>query len=288
MIDRYHYKQDVQGYLLSGRHSYIYLYDVATQKLERLTKGKWDEAVPSWSPDGTRIAFLSNHSADPDREPSSQVYVAEAAPGAVEKQLTQGSGRAGRSRLEWSPDGKILAFLESDEKKWGAYNMDHLALVAADASAAPRRLKAVEALDRGVSSPRFMADGKSVEFLVTDDQSVYPARASVDGSSVERLMATPVVLQSISKLGGCQVAITGGNAKANEVYALDGGSVRQLSHQNDTLFAELELGATEEEVQEQGRHRGPRTPHHAARLHEGRPRPDAPPHPRRTQWPGRP
>src|SRR5262245_3546314 len=57
VIDRYKYKQDVQGYLLSGRHSYIYLYDIATRKLERLTKSKWDESSPSWSPDGGRIAF---------------------------------------------------------------------------------------------------------------------------------------------------------------------------------------------------------------------------------------
>ena len=34
----------VQGYLLSGRHSYIYLFDIATKKLERLTKSKWDES----------------------------------------------------------------------------------------------------------------------------------------------------------------------------------------------------------------------------------------------------
>src|SRR5215472_7483617 len=32
VIDRYHFKQDVQGYLLSGRHSYIYLFDMATKK----------------------------------------------------------------------------------------------------------------------------------------------------------------------------------------------------------------------------------------------------------------
>ncbi|MFS8085369.1 MAG: TolB family protein [Acidobacteriota bacterium] len=44
VIDRYKYKQDGQGYLLSGRHTYIYLYDIATQKLERLTKSKWDES----------------------------------------------------------------------------------------------------------------------------------------------------------------------------------------------------------------------------------------------------
>src|SRR5213593_1163490 len=83
VIDRYKYKQDGQGYLLSGRHSYIYLFDVATKKLERLTSAKADEAGPSWSPDGTRIAFMSNRAADPDREPSSQIFVVDAKPGAT-------------------------------------------------------------------------------------------------------------------------------------------------------------------------------------------------------------
>src|SRR5882724_1850928 len=78
VIDRYHFKQDGQGYLLSGRHSYIYLFDIETKKLDRLTASKWDESGPSWSPDGNRIAFMSNHAEDPDREPSAQVYVADA------------------------------------------------------------------------------------------------------------------------------------------------------------------------------------------------------------------
>src|SRR6185369_6583750 len=53
VIDRYHFKQDVQGYLLTGRHSYVYLFDITTKKLDRLTKSKWDESGPSWSPDGS-------------------------------------------------------------------------------------------------------------------------------------------------------------------------------------------------------------------------------------------
>src|SRR5258707_2168313 len=89
VIDRYHFKQDGQGYLLSGRHSYICLFDIETKTLERLTKSKWDESSPSWSPGGTRIAFMSNRADDPDREPSAQMFVAEAKPGAPEKALTQ-------------------------------------------------------------------------------------------------------------------------------------------------------------------------------------------------------
>ena len=245
VIDRYHFKQDVQGYLLSGRHNYIYLFDLATRKQERLTTSKWDESSPSWSPDGSRIAFLSNHSQDPDRDPDLQVYVAEARPGAPEKQLTTMADRAGRSRLEWSPDAKWIALLEGDEKKYRAYGMERLALVPADGSKGPALVKAAADLDRGVSSPRFSDDGKSITFLVTDDMSVYPARVSLSGGSVERLMSKPVVVSSPSVAKGCWAVLSGGDTRHSEVYAIDGG-LRQITHQNDALFSELEIPPTEE------------------------------------------
>jgi dipeptidyl aminopeptidase/acylaminoacyl peptidase len=253
LIDRYKFKQDGQGYLLSSRRSYIYLFDVETKKLERLTTGKWDEAAPSWSPDGTRIAFMSNHSADPDRDPPAQVFVAEAKPGATEKALTPAGSRGGRSRPEWSPDGKWIVFLEGDEKKYGAYNMNHLAIVSssnggagAEGSGAPRRIESVEALDRSVSSPSFNADGKSIHFLVTDDRSVYPAQASLAGGKVERLLAPPIVVSSWESAKNRSVVISGGDAKYNEVYAFENGALRQLTRQNDALFAELEIAPTED------------------------------------------
>jgi Tol biopolymer transport system component len=86
VIDRYRFKQDGQGYLRSGRYTYIYLFDIATKKFERLTKSKWDESSPAWSPDGSRIAFMSNHSEDPDRDPAAQLYVVEAKAASTEQQ----------------------------------------------------------------------------------------------------------------------------------------------------------------------------------------------------------
>ena len=246
VIDRYRYKQDGQGYLLSGRHSYIYLFDIDTKKLERLTKSKWDESSPAWSPDGTRIAFMSNHSEDPDRDPAAQLFVVDAKPGSTEKQLTPATTRAGRSRPEWSPDGKWIAFLEGDERKYGAYSMDRLSLVATDGSSAPVRFKATEDLDRGVSSPRFSADGKSMRFLVTDDRSVYPMKANVSGGPAERLLSPPVAISNVNTVAGRTVVISGGDSKVSEIYVWEEKGLRQLTHQNDALLAELELGVTEE------------------------------------------
>jgi dipeptidyl aminopeptidase/acylaminoacyl peptidase len=248
VIDRYHFKQDGSGYLLSGRHNYIYLFDIASQKLERLTGGqKYDESSPVWSPDGARIAFVSNHAADPDRDPGGQVYVADSHVGSAEKQLSPLSMNAGRGRMEWSPDGKWIAFLVGEsERKFAEYGMERLALVASDGSAAPTLVKAAADLDRGVSSPHFSADGSSLQFLVADDRSVYPASMSVSGGAVKRLIGEPVALSNPSASKGCAAFLSGGDNLPTEVYAWESGGLRRLTHQNDALMAELQVAPTEE------------------------------------------
>jgi dipeptidyl aminopeptidase/acylaminoacyl peptidase len=247
VIDRYHFKQDGAGYVLSGRHNYIYLFDVASKKLERLTSGqKYDESSPVWSPDGARIAFMSNHATDPDRETGGQVYVAESRAGSAEKQLSPLSLNAGRGRVEWSPDGKWIAFLAGEsDRKFAAYGMERLALVASDGSAAPTLVKATADLDRGVSAPRFSDDGSSLLFLVTDDRSVYPASTSVSGGAVKRLISEPVALSSPTAAKGCSAFLSGGDNLPTEVYVQDGSAMRQLTHQNDALMSELEIAPTE-------------------------------------------
>jgi len=256
VIDRYHFKQDGAGYLLSGRHSYIYLYDIATNKLDRLTTQKEnDESSPAWSPDGGRIVFMSNHAADPDRDPDSQLYIAEARAGVAEKQLTPLAMRAGRGQPQWRPDGKAIAFLVGEQdKKYNAYGMERLAVVASDGSTAPALVPGAADLDRGVSAPRFGADGSALTFLVADDRSVYPARIAVGQAGqvgqavppVQRLMSPPVAVSSPTVSHGCSALLGGGDNKPTEIYAWDNGVLRQLTHQNDALMSELEIAPTEE------------------------------------------
>src|SRR5690348_2367698 len=244
VIDRYHFKQDVAGYLVSGVHSRIYLFDVATKKTERLTKTDFDESNPVWSPDGSRIAFLSNHLPDPDRQPTEQLYVADAQPGVTETKISDFPTRGVGGRPAWSPDGKSIAFLLGDEIKWDAYGMARLAMVPSDGSGPATIL--TDKLDRGVSSPYFTEDGSAVVVLESDDRSEYPIEVSVSNHGIKRLLSPPIVIGGLTHAAGCLAGLSGGDEKATEVYSWSGGNLRQLSHQNDALFSEFELGKTED------------------------------------------
>lgn len=247
VLDRYRIKQDVQGYLqTTGRRGYIYLYDIEGKKLDRLTKGKVDEGSPSWSPDGSKIAFFSNRQPDPDRNPSSQIFVVESKAGSTEKAVTPATSRGGGGQPQWSPDGNRLAFLETDELKYASYSMQHLTLVSADGSGTPTRFKATEDLDRGVSNHRFSSDGKSITFLVTDNRSVYPSRANLAGGSAEKLLNPPIVVSNWNQAKEKVVVLSGNNEKPSEVYAFEGGKLRQLTKHNDELLVQLDLPPTEE------------------------------------------
>src|SRR4051812_38362750 len=180
VIDRYNFKRDIAGYLGSKR-THLALFDVATKKLDTLTSERHDDDSPSWSPDGTRIAFVREAPAEPGKARDSDLFVIDARRGAQPKQLTDFDGPDG-GRPAWSPDGKWIAFTRGDEPKFYAYHLNKLAVVPSDASAPARVVTG--ALDRPVSSVRFAADGRSVLATIADDRAESLVRIRVADGAV--------------------------------------------------------------------------------------------------------
>jgi dipeptidyl aminopeptidase/acylaminoacyl peptidase len=243
VIDRYHFKGDIEGYLTASSLDHLYLFEVESRKLEGLTGEKdFDESDPAWSPDGSRLAYFSNHAKEPDRTLTKDIFVVEARAGTKPRKLLT-IARPDQQRLVWSPDGRMLAFNQGFESKFNFYNQDLLAVVPI-AGGEPRTLTAK--LDRRASHAEFTPDGSALTFLVEDDRRAYLGKVAVGGGNVERVSDGSAVLSDRVSRGGHTAVAAATDSSATEIYALEDGKPRKLTAQNDALLAELQLGAVED------------------------------------------
>ena len=243
VITRYLFKQDVKGYITATSHTFLYLYDIATGKMEKLTAGeKYDEQDGVWSPDGKEIAFVSNHTAEPERNINTDVFVVAAKAGSEPKQLTHYTGED-TGPLAWSPNGKEIAFLRGGHVKYWQYQENRLAVIAADGSG-PAKVLTAE-FDRPIHEPQWTPDGKHILALVTDDRNRYPASIDVATDAVTRLVDSEGVSWGHSGKDGHEAVLWTTDTTPGEVFALSDGHLRQLTHQNAKLLSELVLAKAE-------------------------------------------
>ena len=241
VIDRYHFKQDIQGYLRNDERDTLYLYDIATKKLDKLTSDKnVDEGNPLWSPDGAWVAYVSNHDDDPDRTENSDVFVVDSKPGSAAKKLTSWVGPDG-GKLAWSPDSRAIAYTQGAKPELSAYSQRKPAVVTLDGKVSYPAAK----LDRSVSQPCFLPDGKLL-YLVSDDRSEYPAEVELAADSAHRLLAEEGTTSSLTCEGGKVAVLHQDDTHTAEIFALEGSSLRKLTAVNDVLLAELNLVPTED------------------------------------------
>ncbi len=185
VIDRLQFKRDGSGYL-DRRRTHLYVYSLADESLVQLTEGDFDHSSPRWSPDGTRIAFVSNRTAEPDSNANSDIWIVDATATDPPEptRVTANAGSDGSPA--WSPDGRSIAYttVVEPEKIW--YATRHLAIV--DASGDSPRLLTRD-LDRNVSAPRFTVDGQHVWFELEDSGERHLARVDLGTGEITRPLA---------------------------------------------------------------------------------------------------
>ena len=81
----------------------IYIFNIDTNEEERLTDDTYNNLWPSWSPDGSRIAYTSQ------RENKADIIVIELNSKRMQN-LTALLDNLDRWKPSWSPDGKRIAY----------------------------------------------------------------------------------------------------------------------------------------------------------------------------------
>ena len=126
----------------------IYVMDADGSNQENLTNNPANDFQPDWSPDGTKIAFVSGRDPGP-----TQIYVMDA-DGKNPIGLTD--GRGGKRDPDWSPDGKKIAFGVDD------WEEDYIAVMNADG-------RNREKLEDHAWEPSWSPDGREIAFVSQRD-----------------------------------------------------------------------------------------------------------------------
>jgi dipeptidyl aminopeptidase/acylaminoacyl peptidase len=246
VINRLQFKRDGRGYLADSLRTHLYVYDIASKKLTQITSGRWDEGSPAWSPDGTRIAFVSNRTEDPDANSNTDIWVVAADNtdgGATLIRVTTYDGSDGSPT--WSPDGRWIAYTtQLGDPRVSAMSNNRLALRAADGSGERRILG--DDLDRMVGSPKFTPDGRALLFSIGDSGENHVGRISIETGEITRPVSGEISARGFTSSPDGTIATTVSTPEMpGEIFVQTGGELVQLTHVNDSIMGIIQEAEVE-------------------------------------------
>jgi dipeptidyl aminopeptidase/acylaminoacyl peptidase len=231
------FREDDIGFTFD-RRPHVFVVDPLAEEPApvQITNGEFDDSMVSWSPDGSRLAFISARHAQRDTTLYSDVYTCTPDGGDL-RQVTRTT--LGVGWPVFTPDGASLVFLAG---QLGADGRDFVGYggaiwtVPADGSAAPRALTDPETLE--------LADQGTGPVLVTDDQGTGALVAAESRGAVglirvpleaagsaepQPVLTGPRQVGGYAAAAGVLVAAVADPASAGELVALRDGVEQRLT-----------------------------------------------------------
>ena len=241
-----HYKNSSYKFNDTGwfddRRTHLWVVDIQSGNAKQITEGNdWNDSDPQWSPDGTRIAFVSNRTGkeyDENRNTDVWVISAEGGP------LTRISDHdESDNSPRWSPDGQTIAFTGE------VHDRDHAKIWLAPATGGAPSVLAANGLDLIPTDLEWAENAKSLYFGSGVRGEYQLFRIDLAKKSVEQISsgARAVRNADFNARTNTRVYMANDFKHLDDLYASDlsGATERKLTNLNEALWKQLRFADVE-------------------------------------------
>jgi dipeptidyl aminopeptidase/acylaminoacyl peptidase len=231
------YKFNDTGWF-DDKRSHLWIVVVADDHATALTSGDdWNDSDPQWSPDGRKIAFVSDRSGKAfDEGRNTDIWVVDAAGGSPARVSDH---ETAENSPRWSPDGQTIAFVSAVPEK------SHPKIWLVPSAGGAKSRLAADGVDLIPSALRWAEGGKAMYF-----ETGYHGTAQLYRVDLDARRAAPVTsgdktyhLFDVSENARKLAFAMNDPTHMDDLYVadLDGSNPRQLTHLNAALWPRLNL-----------------------------------------------
>jgi dipeptidyl aminopeptidase/acylaminoacyl peptidase len=235
------YKFNDTGWF-DDKRSHLWVVDAATGAARQITSGEdWNDTDPQWSPDGTRIAFVSDRTGKEYDDGHNKDIWAIPAEGGTLARISDHDFDDTQPR--WSPDGKLIAFAGQTQRR------QFPKLYIASAAGGGKSTQAADDLDLIPTDLHWGPGARELRFETGVKGQMHIFRVDLDTRKVSPVTSGERAVRGFdaSREAGVMTYLANDFQHPDDLYAaaLDGSGERQLTHVNGALWAGLEVAAVE-------------------------------------------